>query len=522
MKKWLVWVLVLILVLLVVPVYARDNSITVYSGRKGDHVWYLFVPKSPQMAYIYALHTARTVEETKEGAYYLALSLNSAVLIYGQDTKADRNKLLGESLYHIAYDNEPGDGVSSNYLLHLVNARRDMVDIVSRYTDVPIVVAGSSKEGWVGYFLVDDKRVKYIIPGLFKMEDLWGSVLEAQRQWGCDNNYINPYLSASPEKMLPVLVALELKELMPYVDGKTYVMSANKRDDLTIWPISQRGIYGEHDGEYFPLGVSEGEFVKNLSEKYTVHYTFGVSNNGFIYKTISPLLPDMDAGEYIPSMLSATYTLVDGVMSVSATGGSGEYTLYVGFAPTGAWDVPGVKWKSYDISSTVAMTSSGAVAFYVKDEVYPITSPVYEVHSAMKRCYTSIRAVLLYVGDKNYSMSFYEYPSSHGVSRYTMDTVPIIKDDRTFVPLRFVVEALDGEVYWDGGDRRVDIYIKDKHIALWIDKNTYEVNGEKKTMDTAPFIKDNRTMVPIRFVVEGLGGQVWWYPGSRSVMIMLK
>jgi len=354
------------------------------------------------------------------------------------------------------------------------------------------------------------------------MEDLWGGVLEAQSQWGCDNNYINPYVSANPENMLPALVALELKELMPYVDAKTYVMSSRKRDDLTIWTVSQRGTYGEHDGEYFPLGVAEGQFVNNLSEKYKVHYTFGIESDEFLYKTISPMLLGLYNDKYIPSILSATYTLKDSVLSVTATGGSGEYTLYVGFAPTGAWNAPGVEWKSYDISSTVAVTSSGAVAFYVGDKIYPITSPVYEVRGAVKRCYTSIRAVLLYIGDKNYSVSFYDYPSSHGVSRYTMDTVPIIKDDRTFVPLRFVVEALDGEVYWDGTDRRVDIYLKDNHIALWIDRDTYEVNGEKKTMDTAPFIRDSRTMVPIRFVVEGLGGQVWWYPGSRSVMIMLK
>ena len=522
MKKWFVWVLVLVLMLVSAPVYALNSSIAVYSGKKGDHVWYLFVPDSPKMAYIYALHTARAVDSAKEGAYYLALSLNAAVLIYGQDTSVDRNKLLGDAIFHLAYDNEPGDGVSSNYLLHLINARRDMVDIVSQYTDVPIAMVGASKEGWVGYFLVDDNRVKYIVPGLFKMEDLWGGVLEAQSQWGCDNNYINPYVSANPENMLPALVALELKELMPYVDAKTYVMSSRKRDDLTIWTVSQRGTYGEHDGEYFPLGVAEGQFVNNLSEKYKVHYTFGIESDEFLYKTISPMLLGLYNDKYIPSILSATYTLKDSVLSVTATGGSGEYTLYVGFAPTGAWNAPGVEWKSYDISSTVAVTSSGAVAFYVGDKIYPITSPVYEVRGAVKRCYTSIRAVLLYIGDKNYSVSFYDYPSSHGVSRYTMDTVPIIKDDRTFVPLRFVVEALDGEVYWDGTDRRVDIYLKDNHIALWIDRDTYEVNGEKKTMDTAPFIRDSRTMVPIRFVVEGLGGQVWWYPGSRSVMIMLK
>ena len=43
---------------------------------------------------------------------------------------------------------------------------------------------------------------------------------------------------------------------------------------------------------------------------------------------------------------------------------------------------------------------------------------------------------------------------------------------------------------------------------MTLDSKTYTVNGAEKTMDVAPFAKDNRTYVPVRFVGEGLGFKV--------------
>jgi len=58
-------------------------------------------------------------------------------------------------------------------------------------------------------------------------------------------------------------------------------------------------------------------------------------------------------------------------------------------------------------------------------------------------------------------------------------------------------------------------------IMLTVDKNVAIVNGVEQTMDVAPFIdkNSNRTLVPIRFVSEFLGGTVDWNATTRTVTI---
>ncbi len=56
-------------------------------------------------------------------------------------------------------------------------------------------------------------------------------------------------------------------------------------------------------------------------------------------------------------------------------------------------------------------------------------------------------------------------------------------------------------------------------IKLKIGSKTVYVDGVPKKIDVAPFIDphSNRTLVPVRFVVEGLGGEVSWHPYERFV-----
>ena len=98
----------------------------------------------------------------------------------------------------------------------------------------------------------------------------------------------------------------------------------------------------------------------------------------------------------------------------------------------------------------------------------------------------------------------------------SMDTAPFIQDSRTFVPVRFVAEALGATVepvYKIQGFQKltdkVIIMREDTTIEMQIGNKAYKVNGKEKVMDVAPFIKDCRTMVPIRFIVEGLGENVF-------------
>lgn len=60
---------------------------------------------------------------------------------------------------------------------------------------------------------------------------------------------------------------------------------------------------------------------------------------------------------------------------------------------------------------------------------------------------------------------------------------------------------------------------EDMKIVLKIDSSVARVNGVEKGLDSAPVILNNRTMAPIRFIAEELGCKVTWNEESREVVI---
>lgn len=99
------------------------------------------------------------------------------------------------------------------------------------------------------------------------------------------------------------------------------------------------------------------------------------------------------------------------------------------------------------------------------------------------------------------------------------DVVPYIKDDRTFLPFRFVAESLGFKVVWDAKTKSVTFYDEEQKLVLVVGEKDYTKNGELYSMDVAPEIMNDRTMVPIRFVAEALGFAVEWDPISKMVFI---
>ncbi|MEL7568090.1 MAG: copper amine oxidase N-terminal domain-containing protein, partial [Dehalobacterium sp.] len=99
-----------------------------------------------------------------------------------------------------------------------------------------------------------------------------------------------------------------------------------------------------------------------------------------------------------------------------------------------------------------------------------------------------------------------------------IDQGPIIEQGRSYIPARFLIEALGGKVFWDASDKRVRILLGNNMIDLWVnDKEHTIVNGVNKTYDTAPIIRNNRTLIPVRMVTENLGYQVNWLKGEITI-----
>lgn len=93
-----------------------------------------------------------------------------------------------------------------------------------------------------------------------------------------------------------------------------------------------------------------------------------------------------------------------------------------------------------------------------------------------------------------------------------------VKNGFTYVPLVFIAEKLGHDVKWDAKKQTVTI---DGKIVLTINSKTVKTEKGSITMDTVPFVKNNRTYVPIRFVSEALGYKVGYkyVAGVNCVLI---
>ena len=120
------------------------------------------------------------------------------------------------------------------------------------------------------------------------------------------------------------------------------------------------------------------------------------------------------------------------------------------------------------------------------------------------------KLIKMKINDVNYSIN--------GEAK-KMDAKPFIKNDRTLVPLRFIVEAIGGEVNWDNDNRLVTVISKGKTIELPIDSKTIKIDGKDVNIDQAAIIKGDRTFVPIRFIAENLDMVVNYINDTREIEI---
>ena len=104
-----------------------------------------------------------------------------------------------------------------------------------------------------------------------------------------------------------------------------------------------------------------------------------------------------------------------------------------------------------------------------------------------------------------------------------MDTQPVNKEGNVFVPIRVISESLGAEVLWEfNHDKTIKISI-DGRLILNTDDRLAFIDGKKVYLNFAPYIdENNRTLVPIRFIAEGLNCKVDWVQSEQKVMVLQK
>lgn len=97
------------------------------------------------------------------------------------------------------------------------------------------------------------------------------------------------------------------------------------------------------------------------------------------------------------------------------------------------------------------------------------------------------------------------------------DTNPYVKQNRTFVPVRFIAEALNMNIEWFPDEKTI-ILTDDEHtIQMWLDSNLLIVNGREILMDVNVEGFNGRAMVPVRYIAEIKNFEVKWDDYTYSV-----
>lgn len=170
------------------------------------------------------------------------------------------------------------------------------------------------------------------------------------------------------------------------------------------------------------------------------------------------------------------------------------------------------------MKKTVALITSLSLCF----ALFPATNALAEESnyntytsqlSAMIQKYDSddyFATMSVTIGEPNLVIDGVEIPIDDSGS------VAYVENGRTMMPVRGIAEAIGAEVDYDGDSRIVTVENEDTMIAMRIGDNEMEVNGQPVMLLTAPEIKEDRTMLPVRDVAEALDCEVEWQQETQT------
>lgn len=96
---------------------------------------------------------------------------------------------------------------------------------------------------------------------------------------------------------------------------------------------------------------------------------------------------------------------------------------------------------------------------------------------------------------------------------------PAVVGGYTMVPVRIVGENLGYEVGYDSGSKKVTVKNGSSVIVMTVGKKSATLDGKAVTLQAPPTAKSGTTLIPLRFVGEAFGLQVYWDNSNKSVFL---
>jgi hypothetical protein len=101
-----------------------------------------------------------------------------------------------------------------------------------------------------------------------------------------------------------------------------------------------------------------------------------------------------------------------------------------------------------------------------------------------------------------------------------IDAPPFISGGNVMVPLRFILTLFKASLDWDNIFQIITLTLGNNRMRLQIGNVRADVNGQLKMLPTVPILKSNITFVPLRFISENFGADVKWDSTLKAVSIV--
>lgn len=117
-----------------------------------------------------------------------------------------------------------------------------------------------------------------------------------------------------------------------------------------------------------------------------------------------------------------------------------------------------------------------------------------------------------------FSMNAYSFSIDGKIKAVDAPFIYDNKGDRALAPVRFITEALGYKVNWDGISK-VTIAKDAKVVVFEIGSDTIYDNNVAITMDTAPFLQNGKTYIPVRYIADAFGLTVNWNESTQEITL---
>jgi len=101
----------------------------------------------------------------------------------------------------------------------------------------------------------------------------------------------------------------------------------------------------------------------------------------------------------------------------------------------------------------------------------------------------------------------------------TLEVAPTLKEDYSYLPVRFIAEQLGATVKYKQETETVTVLSGDKILEMKLGQKQYTLNGVRYEAEVAPYIQHNRTLIPVRLFSEKLGFKVTYKHSEQSITI---